>query len=262
MFYLSKIGWGLLQPSSLIVLFFVAGAAFAFAGNARRGLRFFAGGAALYVFFGFSPLGVWLIAPLELYANSAAAPNLDGATGIIVLGGAFEGQSSLAEGAPQLNEAAERVTEAVVLAARYPSLPVVFSGGTSSLTVGKNIETEAELARRFFAQFGIAPPRLILEDRSRNTFENAVLSAKLVQPQPGQKWILVTSAFHMPRAKALFEAQGFSVLARPVDYRTNGFNDWWHWFPKASDGLRRLDLTAKEWTGLGVSWLLGDLTRH
>jgi len=260
MFYLSKILWGPFQPSSLIALLLAAGVVFSIAGRKRPALRFFSSGAVLYVIFGFSPLAIWLLEPLEIHASAGAAKDLDGAAGIIVLGGAIEGNSTLGGGATHLNESADRMIEAVHLAARYPSMPVLFSGGKAELFERQDTETEAELARRFFEAFNIRPPRLMLESQSRNTLENAVLSAKLLRPKPGQKWILVTSAFHMPRAKALFEAQGFSVLARPADFKTSGLNSWWYIFPKASDGLRRLDLAAKEWGGLGVSWLRGDIS--
>ncbi len=262
MFYLSKILWSLFQPSSLLVILFAAGAVFAISGRARPALKLFASGAALYVIFGFSPLANLILAPLELNAKASAAKSLDGAAGIIVLGGAIANWPSLTDGAPHLNESGDRMVEAVRLAAQYPSLPVLFSGGNGELLPRVDSETEAALARRFFEPFKLVPPRLMLEDRSRNTFENAVQSAKMLQPKPGQKWILVTSAFHMPRAKALFEAQGFEILPRPVDFRTDGFYDWWRPFAKASDGLRCLDFAAKEWGGLAVAWLEGHLSRR
>jgi hypothetical protein len=62
----------------------------------------------------------------------------------------------------------------------------------------------------------------------------------------------------MPRAKALFEGRGFEILARPVDFRTNGFDGWWRPFPRASEGLRRLDLAAKEWAGIAMAWVAGE----
>ncbi len=262
MFYLSKIVWGLFQPSSLVLILFAAGAGLKILGRSKRATRFFVAGALLYAIFGFSPLAVWLLAPLEIRASAMAAKNFDGAAGIIVLGGAIESSSSLAGGAPHLNESADRMTEAARLASRYPSLLVIFSGGSANLFAKKDTETESELARRFFQGFNIVPPRLKLEDRSRNTLENAVMTAKLLKPEPGQKWILVTSAFHMPRAKALFEAQGFHILAWPTDFRTSGFDGSWRLFPKASDGLKRMDLASKEWSGLAVAWLSGDISRH
>jgi len=262
MFYLCKILWTLFQPSSLLVILFAAGAILSKLGKRRPALRLLASSGALYVIFGFSPLANWVLAPLELEARALAAKNLDGAAGIIVLGGAIKSPSWLAEGTPYLNESGSRMTETLLLAARYPSLPVLFSGGKSERFSSEDRETEATLARRFFEPFNLVPPRLKFEDRSRNTFENAVFSARMLQPKAGQKWILVTSAFHMPRAKALFEAQGFEILARPVDFSTNGFYDWWRPFPKASDGLRRLDIAAKEWSGLAMAWMLGELSQR
>ncbi len=262
MFYLSKIAWGLFQPSSLILILLAAGAGFALLGNSKRANRLFLGGALLYAICGFSPLSIWLLAPLEIRASSTAAKVLDDAAGIIVLGGAMDSQSPLDAGTPHLNEAADRMTEAVRLANLYPSLPVIFSGGSAKMFATKNTETESELARRFFLGFNIVPPRLKLEDRSRNTRENAAMTAKLLKPEPGQKWILITSAFHMPRAKALFEAQGFQILAWPADYKTSGFEGWLHFFPRGSDALKRTDLAAKEWVGLTVAWLLGDISWH
>ena len=96
MFYLSKIVWGLFQPSSLLIILFAVGAVMAWAGRARAAMRLFASGAALYVILGFSPLANWVMAPLEVSAKAAAAQSLDGAAGIIVLGGAIE--SAVARG--------------------------------------------------------------------------------------------------------------------------------------------------------------------
>jgi len=262
MFYLSKILAALFQPSSLLVLLFAAGALFALLGKARPALRLFASGAALYVIFGFSPLANLILAPLELNAKASAAKNLDGAAGIIVLGGGIANGPSLADGAPHLNESGDRMVEAVRLAAQYPSLPVLFCGGKAAMLPTQDSEPEAAPAKRFFQDFGLPQPRLMLEDRSRNTFENAVQAARILQPKPGQKWILVTSAFHMPRAKALFEAQGFEILARPVDFKTDGFYGWWRPFPRASEGLTRMDLAVKEWSGLAMAWLPGNLSRR
>ncbi|TIU18533.1 MAG: YdcF family protein, partial [Mesorhizobium sp.] len=83
-------------------------------------------------------------------------------------------------------------------------------------------EGDAETAPRLFAALGVTADRLILENRSRNTYENAVFTRELVTPKPGETWLLVTSAFHMPRAKALFDKAGFATVPWPVDYRTSG----------------------------------------
>ncbi len=258
MFYVSKIVWAIFQPSSLIALVLCLGALLAVRGR-RSGLRLLLAGAALYVIAGFSPLANWLCVPLEHTVAIGTPAEIEGAAGIIVLGGAMPGVLQTGDRRVLLNDAADRMIEAARLAQDYPALPVIFSGGKAEFFESA-APTEAELARRFFEGFKITPPRLMLEDRSRNTLENAVLTAKLLQPKPDQHWVLVTSASHMLRAKALFEAQGFRIVARPGDFRTSGPGDRWQIFAKPSDGLRRLDLAAKEWAGLWVSWLRGDIS--
>ena len=258
MFYLSKIVWAFFQPSTLIAIIFVAGLFLAARGK-RSGLPVLFFGVSLYLIAGFSPLANWLLTPLENRAQIGMSDPVDGAAGIIVLGGATGGARIFGDRRVILNEAADRMVEAVRLAQQYPDLPVIFSGGSGELIRNSDDESEAELARRFFASFKIMPPRLRFEDRSRNTRENAVFTAKLLQPQRDQRWVLVTSASHMPRAKALFEAQGFRIISRPGDFRISGPRDLWQIFGKPSDGLHRLDVVSKEWAGLLMSWLRGDI---
>lgn len=258
MFYLSKIVWAFLQPSTLIAIVLVAGFLLAARGK-RAGLPVLFCGIALYLIAGFSPLANWLLIPLENRAEIGMAEPVDGAAGIIVLGGATSGARESGDRRVILNDAADRMIEAVRLAQQHPNLPIIFSGGNGDFFANSGEEPEAELARRFFESFKITPPRLRLEDRSRNTLENAVFTAGLVQPQRDQRWVLVTSAFHMPRARALFEAQGFRIIPRPGDFRASGPQDYWQIFAKPSDGLRRLDMASKEWVGLWISWLRGDI---
>ena len=141
--------------------------------------------------------------------------------------------------------------EAVHLALQHPDLPVIFSGGSGEFFPIGSQGPEAEHARRFFEGFKIAPPRLRLEDRSRNTLENAVFTAELVKPQRDQRWVLVTSAFHMPRAKALFEAQGFHIIPRPGDFRTIESQDRWQIFGRPSEGFGGSTWPRKNGSGFG-----------
>ncbi|MGA7324750.1 MAG: YdcF family protein [Rhodomicrobium sp.] len=259
MFYISKILWGFLQPSALIGLLLVAGPILAAFGRKRAGIRLLAAGAFLYTLFGFFPLGNWLLIALETRAGIAAESSLAGASGIIVLGGAVGQPPPSGTSVTHLNDAADRMVAALVLAAKYPAMPVIFTGGRVYLFEGAEGDAEAVLATKFFEQFGIKPPRLQLESMSRNTHENAVLTANLLRPTPGQNWILVTSAYHMQRAKGLFQAQGFRILPWPVDFKTKGTRDMWRFFPEPAEGLRRTDYSIKEWVGFLVSWLRGEI---
>jgi uncharacterized SAM-binding protein YcdF (DUF218 family) len=104
---------------------------------------------------------------------------------------------------------------------------------------------------------GVGAERLLLEDRSRNTSENARFSMQLAAPKAGERWLLVTSAYHMPRSIGLFRRVGFPVEAYPVDWRTGGAADLLRPFDRSSEGLRRADIAMREWVGLLVYWLTG-----
>jgi uncharacterized SAM-binding protein YcdF (DUF218 family) len=210
----------------------------------------------LIAFAGYSPLGRMLILPLEdrfpAWNPAQGPPN-----GIVVLGGTISPAISLARGAVALNGSAERITAVAELARRYPNARIIFSGGTAALFKGP---LEAPLAVKEFEALGVAHDRITAEEQSRNTIENAVFSRLIAQPKPGERWLLVTSAFHMPRAIAAFRAAGFPVEAYPVDWRTRGPIDAAAPFVSMTDGLRMTDLAVHEWVGLVVYRLTGRTT--
>ena len=140
--------------------------------------------------------------------------------GIVVLGGAVDIAMSMARNRPSVNEAAERVTELVALARRFPDARIVFSGGSGN-PFDQSVK-EASVMRRLLAEMGVDDGRIVYENRSRNTHENAVYSKLLAQPGQGQSWLLVTSAIHMPRAMGCFDAEGWPMTAWPVGYATTG----------------------------------------
>jgi len=221
---------------------------------AGAGRRLAAAALVLLAIAGLSPLGNAIILPLEdrfpPWDASRGAPD-----GIISLGGAFDTVVSPVRHEIALNEAAERLTAMAELARRFPLARIVFSGGSDRLVYGG--ASEAELAERLFVSFGIAKERITLEDRSRDTDENARFTKALIAPKPGERWLLVTSAHHMPRAVGVFRAAGFPVEAYPVDYRTRGAIDIARPFASLGDGLRRTDTATREWVGLVVYWATG-----
>ena len=103
---------------------------------------------------------------------------------------------------------------------------------------------------RQLEDLGVARDRITAEEQSRNTIENAVFARLIANPKPGERWLLLTSAYHMPRAMAAFRAAGFAVEAYPVDWRTRGPNDLVRPFAAVSEGLRRTDTAVHEWVGL------------
>ena len=203
---------------------------------------------------GLSPLGNALMLPLEqrfpLWDASRGPPD-----GIVVLGGAISPDVSAARGAVALNEGAARIVAAAELARRYPNARIIYSGGTNALIFGDGIE--AAFAVQQLEALGVAHDRITAEEQSRNTIENAVFSRLIANPKPGERWLLVTSAFHMPRAIAAFRAAQFPVEAYPVDWRTRGPADLVAPFASLSGGLSRTDTALHEWVGLLAYRLAG-----
>jgi len=196
---------------------------------------------------GFSPLGNVLMLPLE-QRFPAWDPSRGPPTGIVVLGGAISPDVSAARGSVALDEAAERITATAELARRYPDARIVFTGGSAALI--HSTRTEAPFAVRELEALGVAHDRITAEEQSRNTIENAVYARLIANPRPGERWLLVTSAYHMPRAMAAFRAAGFAVEAYPVDWRTSWPHDAFRPFASLADGLKRTDTATCEWVGL------------
>ena len=247
-FYLAKILWLFAQPSGLLLLMMIAGAVLLRVGRDRAGRRLVAASVGLLLLGGLLPVSNWLMLPLEQRFARADLAGRD-VDGIVVLGGAEDVRIWIGRDAHALNEAGERFTEAMALARRYPKARVAFTSGAIEILSSPKIGADA--ARAIFADLGLAEgERLLLETKARDTWENAVLTKALVQPKPGERWLLVTSAWHMPRAVGVFRKAGFVVEPWPVDYRTAGPWDALRPFEAPADGLKRLDTAMHEWIGL------------
>jgi uncharacterized SAM-binding protein YcdF (DUF218 family) len=257
-FPLSKLLGFLALPSNLVMLVGLVGAALFVTRRRRLGQGMMIASLLTLAIAGWSPLGNWLMAPLEdRFPAWRDAGAQDGITGIIILGGAISPDVSSARGSVALNESAERMTAAADLARRYPAARVVFSGGSGKLLGGA---AEADFVLPLFESFGIARQRITLEARARNTAENARFTKALVQPKAGERWLLVTSAYHMPRAVGIFRREGFAVEAYPVDWRTRAA-DAFTPFAALSAGLARTDAAVHEWLGLLAYRLTGQTAK-
>lgn len=190
-----------------------------------------------------------LLRPLE---NRHAVPPPDALgrhVGVVVLGGALEHPDSfVTHGQVPLGDAAERMTVPVGWMRQHPHGALVFSGGEGRLLATG--VTESELARAFYQQQGLDMARVRLEDGSRNTRENARQVARMLGAGCQAPWLLVTSAWHMPRAVAEFEAVGCSVTPYPVDFRTGRATPWTEY--SLARSLWRWQIALHEWLGLAV----------
>ena len=257
-FILSKVLGALVLPSNLLLLLLAVGCLALMRHRRRMGALCLGAGMAFYLAAGLGPLGLLLLRPLEdrfpRPPDNMAAP-----TGIIVLGGGMNEILYKDRQAFVLGSDGSRMTDAFILSRRFPGAKVIFTGGSNAVIDDEGI-TEADAARAFYSAMGMAPERLVLEDRSRNTDENARFTREIVKPQPGERFVLVTSAVHMPRAVGLFRKAGFDVVPYPSNYQTRGTDeDFWRMSTTAASGLSRFDQAAREWVGLLAYRLTGRI---
>jgi uncharacterized SAM-binding protein YcdF (DUF218 family) len=252
-FVLSKILAFFLVPSNIVVALVLAGLILMLTRFRRAGLRLAAGSFLFLVVVGASPLGPALIAMLE----DRFPPWQDGGApvdGIVVLGGLINPDRSAQRGQLVLGGAIERATEAAALARRHPGARIVFTGGNPSLFGGP---PEADYAVQLFEQLGVPASRIVLESRARTTAENATFTKELVKPKPGERWLLVTSAAHMPRSVGAFRKADFAVEPCPVDWHTARPPGLLRMPSQLLGGWGAIDAAAHEWVGLLAYWISG-----
>jgi uncharacterized SAM-binding protein YcdF (DUF218 family) len=255
-FVLSKTLGVLILPTNFLLVLGLVGALLLLTRFCASGRKLLVLSIVVLAICAFSPLGRVLIYPLESrfppWDASRGAPD-----GIMVLGGPIDADVSVAHNAPVIRNAADRIVAGAALARKYPNARVIFTGGSPNLI--SNDAREADYAAMVFDSLGIDRSRLIIERRSRNTLENAEFSRALANPKPGERWLLVTSAFHMPRSVGLFRKAGFPVEPYPVDWRTGDMSSLISFDTAATDGLSRTDIAVREWIGL-IAYRLTDKT--
>jgi len=252
-FVLSKTASLLLVPSNLLLIIGLAGLALLLTRWRRLGRRLALTSLTLFLALGLLPVGAALNHIIEnrfpVWDPSRGTPD-----GIVVLGGAIDPALSRVRGQIVLGGAAERVTIIAELARDYPKARIVFSGGDASLLA--NQPNEADYLYPLLDTFGVPRDRVMLENKARNTAENAAFTKALVAPKPGERWLLVTSAQHMPRAMGCFRQVGFPVEAYPVDWHST---PRWRWLQPTEFGraLATVDDAVHEWVGLIAYRLTG-----
>lgn len=257
-FSVSKVAWFVVSPSNAVVILVGIGFALLLLGARRWGLRMLGLGLAGLVILGLSPVANYLVSPLE---ERFPAFHDDGrpVAGVIILGGAELPDIGLARDTLAFNEAGERVMAFADLARRYPQARLAFVGGSGALLSTAPPDAESKMIRNNLAALGIDEARVEFEPKSRNTAENAAFARELLDPRPGERWLLVTSAYHMPRAVGCFRAVGFPVAAYPVDFRTVGPGRLNDFFSRVALGLDLTDIAVREWIGLAAYSATGKI---
>ena len=227
MFFISKLLSSLTQPLTWVFLLIVVGLLRGWRQPAR-GRRLVWAGMAVLLILGWTPIPDVLLRRIEQSQPAPASigdKKWDDFVGVVVLGGALENAFVRGgNGQVGLNFAAERMTMAVALAQAHPNLKVLFTGGDGNLL--KQPDSEAFQAKQFFSEMGVPADRLVFEAASRTTYENAVYSARLPGVDSKQRWLLLTSAWHMPRSLATFQKVGWNVTPYSVDYLTGVATPW------------------------------------
>ena len=221
--------WTFVKPSHLILLVAILGVVLW-----RKPLGRWCRGAAviLIIAFGLVPTAAWLMRPLETRFPIPPEGRVDG---IVVLAGSEIVKLSEVYGQPQVGSMGDRLLTFLTLAARYPDARLVYSG-----------ETGARIGRDVILGAGVDPDRVRFEDNSTDTCESARATRELVQPAPDERWLLVTSSFHLPRAMGCFRAANWEVVPYPADFRRGPSAFAW----ELVGNLQDLDLAAHEWLGL------------
>jgi uncharacterized SAM-binding protein YcdF (DUF218 family) len=244
-FGFTKLVWILLTPSNVLILLATLGVLLAAAGRAA-GIALALASLGIVLLATVLPLGLWLMAPLEdRFPPPEPAP--ERVDGIVALGGGIDTTVSAARNQPAIGGTGERYAALIELHHRYPAARLAFTGGIGRL--GGAATTEAAVMQEFYRAQGLPPERVLFEDQARTTRENALFLKTLAKPQPGERWLLVTSARHMPRSIGVFRAVGWPVEPWPVDYRTAGAFAW-QLDLRVGKRLAELDGAVYEWLAL------------
>lgn len=250
---LSKLLWELVSPVNVALILLFVGMIFIWSRRQRLGIWLLSMGALMFLIFSVFPINVILLKPLEeRFPVPQQLP--ENISGIIALGGSEKSVIALKRGQPSVNEAAERLITFVTLAMRYPQAQLIYASGPGALTQQNYDPTDT--ARQLFEQLGLNLNRVRFDSKSRNTVENAVNSFKLLGQKAEGNWVIISSAYHMPRVVGIFRKIGWKIIPYPVDYQTSGEwkHDWefakLHNFMEFSKGLH-------EWLGLLVYWMTG-----
>ena len=233
-YYVSKIFWLIAAPTSALVLIGAFVAFWAVLRN-RNSVAWLAAAVACGLVIGtFTPISLALTVPLESRFPFSLPDSLSPPDGIILLGGG---------GIVEI-DAVSRLSQ------DYPKARLIFSGFDATDSIDK-------LKLKIFAGLGGDPARVYVESRPRTTSEDALYTAAVLKPKPTERWLLVTSALHMPRAVGCFRVVGFQVEPYPVEFRTVRSQPSAGLFSPGSETLNDLDRAAKEWIGLIAYRLMG-----
>lgn len=177
----------------------------------------------------------------------------DSADVIVVLGGAL-GAPDFPRKYLDLSDGADRVLHAMQLYRAEKAKKIIVSGGKLEF-LGYH-SSEARLMKQLLMLWGVEESAIVLEEESRNSYENAIYTKKLMQNHGYKNILLVTSALHMPRALAVFQRQDVTSIPAPTDYlvTSSEANIFFRLLPSV-DALMISTYSLKEYIGRFVYYL-------
>lgn len=207
----------LFMPLSVCIELLLVGCLLLWSGRrARLGKALVTAGTVLLVAFSLGPTGTALVRPLET-AHPAFTPPPDPVRWVVVLGSGYNPDPSLPPTARLTGAAVVRLAEGVRVHKALPGSRLVVMVGGASADDGR-VETVREVA----GAFGVAPDALVIDAGGRTTAEEADAIRRLVG---GERFVMVTSAFHVPRALRLCRDRGLDPLPAPTNHHT-GANEY------------------------------------
>lgn len=261
-FYISKYFWIIAAPLNFLALCLLIGCLLILAKKTHAlAKRLIAISVISFLILGFVPIGKNLLVFLETRHDIPSNQNISNMEGIIILGGCIHPKMSDHYKYPVIIDSCERITQGLTLLNTYPNKKLIFTGGSGQVS-SQNFK-EADIAKMLFSNLNINMETIYFENQSKNTFENALLTKELLnknqQLNKDGKWLLITSAFHMPRASRLFCAQDIDILSYPTDHRTYGR---YNFTPNLDvlGNFTALHTASKEIIGFIVYWITGKFS--
>ncbi|MZH13371.1 MAG: YdcF family protein [Nitrospinae bacterium] len=250
---ISKVFWIIFSPNRFLLLLLFVGVCLLYLGREKLGKKLVTIVTAILFIIGLVPVQNLMLVPLE-NRFPVPEPLPEKIDGVIVLGGSEIPHLTKIRGQVSLSGSVERLTTFLNLARRFPEAKLVYAGGQGA--IGAQEYKAAHTAKLFFEQMGLDTGRVLFDSQSRNTMENAQNALQLVKPENGEKWVLITSAWHMARSVGIFRKLGWQVIPYPVDFGTTGKTEFYLQVP-ALTRVSGFSTTLYEYIGLFYYWLLG-----
>jgi uncharacterized SAM-binding protein YcdF (DUF218 family) len=207
-------------------------------------------GVAALVFFSIGHVSFALLRSLEATSLTTLRDDDAPYDAVVVLGGIVDEHAMRSSAdAPSLNDNVERVLEAVRLVRRGRARNVLIAAG--SLAPSPSRPVEAHVLRAMLREWGVDDQRVAIDDRSRNTRENAVEAARIARERGWSRLVVVTSAFHGRRARGCFRAVGLDPRWLIADRRAPVHARWTSadgWIPRAKN-LALSEMVLREMAG-------------